>query len=67
MSRVAYPEVRFGTSPTVIVAYAERRGAYSGVGESMAELSRWLGAQGVSPSGDPFCLFFDNPGETPED
>ena len=67
MTPLAYPEVRFSTSPSMTAVCAARRGAYSGIGDTLASLSRWLESKGVEPAGDPFCLFYDNPGETPED
>ena len=63
---MALPDISYRTSPPMTVVYAERRGSYSGIGEAMAELSGWLKSVGAEPAGDPFCLFYDNPGETPE-
>ena len=31
----------------------------------MRELEKWLGSEGKRQVGDPVCLFYDNPGETP--
>ena len=49
----------------MVAACMERRGAYAGVGESMRSLKRWMDSRGVTQAGDPFCLFYDNPSETP--
>lgn len=43
----------------------ERRGPYSGIGETMARLRDWMDLKGVSPAGYPFCLYYDNPQEIP--
>jgi DNA gyrase inhibitor GyrI len=60
------PEVKFTTAPKVIVAFIERRGAYSGIGEDMQKLKNWIDSKGIEQAGYPFCQYFDNPGETPE-
>ena len=62
---MAAPEVRFTVAPKLIVASVERRGSYSGIGESMRELKGWIDSKGIEQAGYPFCLFYDNPTETP--
>lgn len=51
----------------MIIAYIERRGSYSSIGETMRELKDWIDSKGIEQSGYPFCLFYDNPTETPEE
>lgn len=63
---MASPEVKFTSAPRMVVAYLERRGAYSGIGETMRELKKWIDSKGIEQSGYPFCLFYDNPTEIPE-
>ncbi|MDG6901530.1 MAG: GyrI-like domain-containing protein [Nitrososphaerota archaeon] len=63
---MAYPEVRFLTAPKLVVAAVERRGSYSRVGVEMQELKSWIDSKGVEQAGYPFCLYYDNPSETPE-
>ena len=63
---MSYPTVRFRTAPAMVVAFAERRGAYSGVGDTMRRLQGWLESRGVEAAGEPFCLFYDNPSRTAE-
>jgi len=63
---MAPPEVKFGTAPKVLVAYLERRGPYSSIGETMRSLKDWIDSKGIEQSGYPFCVFFDDPNETPE-
>ncbi len=63
---MAAPEVKFITAPKLIVAAIERRGSYSTIGESMRELKTWIDSKGIEQAGYPFCLFYDNPTETPE-
>jgi effector-binding domain-containing protein len=60
------PAISFTVAPKVVVASLERRGAYSGVGEAMKELKEWVDSKGVKQIGKTFCMFFDNPSETPE-
>jgi len=63
---VAPPEVKFGTAPKVLVAYIEWKGPYSRIGETMRTLKDWIDSKGVEQAGYPFCVFFDDPDETPE-
>lgn len=58
--------VKFTAAPKMTVACIKRKGAYSGVGESMRELKSWIDAKGIEQTGYPFCLFYDNPSETGE-
>jgi DNA gyrase inhibitor GyrI len=59
------PDIKFTKSAKMTVAYAERRGSYSGIGETMLELKQWIDSRGIEQAGYPLCLFYDNPGETP--
>jgi DNA gyrase inhibitor GyrI len=63
---LAAPEVKFTTSPRLTVACVERKGSYTGIEGTMRELKAWIDSKGFEQSGYPFCLFYDNPGETPE-
>jgi AraC family transcriptional regulator len=63
---VPSPSIRYTESPRMVVASLSRRGAYGGIREAMLELDRWVEAKGLKRSGDPFCLFYDNPLETAE-
>ena len=63
---MAAPETSYGRAPRMVVAYGERRGPYEGIGSTMLELKRWVDSKGTRQTGRPFCLFYDNPGETPE-
>jgi DNA gyrase inhibitor GyrI len=56
----------FSLSPGIFVAYVEHSGSYSGIGAPMRELKAWIDSKGIEQSGYPFCLFYDNPSETPE-
>jgi effector-binding domain-containing protein len=60
------PEVKFIIAPKLIVASLERKGSYSTIGESMRDLKAWIDSKGIEQAGYPFCLFYDNPTETPE-
>lgn len=59
------PEVRFTDAPRMIVAFLERKGPYAGVGETMRRLKSWIDSKGIVQAGHPFCMFYDNPTETP--
>jgi len=61
------PETKFSVSPKMIVAFVEHRGDYGTVGASMKVLKDWIDRKGIEQSGYPFCLFYDNPTETPAD
>lgn len=58
-------EVKFKTSPRVTVASCELRGPYAGIGDKMKWLKAWMDSRGVEQAGYSFCLFYDNPMETP--
>lgn len=62
---MASVEVKFTTSKKMTVAFEELKGAYSGVEEGMRNLKEWIDSKGIEQSGYPFCLFYDNPLETP--
>ncbi|MDG6909401.1 MAG: GyrI-like domain-containing protein [Nitrososphaerota archaeon] len=59
------PEVTFAKAPKLLVAYIERRGPYGVIGDEMKRLKVWIDKKGIEQAGYPFCLFYDNPGETP--
>jgi effector-binding domain-containing protein len=63
---LAAPEVKFTTSPKMVVACIDVSGPYSGVGEAMQKLKVWIDSKGIEQAGYPFCLFYDNPLETKE-
>jgi DNA gyrase inhibitor GyrI len=63
---MASPELKFTVAPKLLVASLERTGSYSGIWETMKELKGWIDSKGIEQSGYPFCLFCDNPTETPE-
>jgi DNA gyrase inhibitor GyrI len=56
----------FSTSPKLLIAFVEHTGSYSTIGDTMRELKSWIDAKGLEQSGYPFCLYYDNPQETPE-
>jgi len=59
------PAVKFTTAAKLTVASLERRGPYAEIGESMRHLKDWIDSKGIEQAGYPFCLFYDNPSETP--
>lgn len=59
------PEVKFTKAPKMFVAYVERKGPYTGTGEAMRSLKKWIDSKGIEQAGYPFCLFYDDPGKTP--
>jgi DNA gyrase inhibitor GyrI len=63
---MAAPEVKFTTTKKMVVAFVEMRGHYSGIGKAMLGLKNWIDAKGIEQAGYPFCMFYDNPTETPE-
>lgn len=64
---MASPEVKFTNAPKLTVAFVENKGSYSQIGRSMRDLKDWIDSKGIEQSGYPFCLFYDNPTETPKD
>jgi effector-binding domain-containing protein len=63
---MSYPEVKFKTAPKMTVASIERKGPYYEIGATMQRLKGWIDSKGIEQAGYPFCLFYDNPTETPE-
>jgi effector-binding domain-containing protein len=63
---MSMPEIKFTTAARLTVASVERKGPYSGIGETMRRLKSWIDSKGMEQAGYPFCLFYDNPSETPE-
>ncbi len=57
-------EVKFTTAPKMVVADLERRGPYSGRGDTMRTLKEWIDSKGIEQAGYPFCLFYDDPAGT---
>lgn len=64
--RMPGPAVKFKIAPKIVVASLERNGPYAGVADAVRELKSWLDFKGVKQVGHPFCLYYDNPTETPE-
>jgi len=63
---LARPEVKYTHAPRMIVVSLEVRGPYQRIGEAMERVKAWIDAMGIEQAGYPFCMFYDNPGETPE-
>ena len=59
------PEVKFTIAKKMTVAFIARKGPYSGVRDTMRNLKEWIDGKGIEQAGYPFCLFYDNPSETP--
>ena len=59
------PAVEFKVAPGIVVASLEVRGPYPRVAEAMRELKSWIDSKGVKQVEHPFCLYCDNPTETP--
>ncbi len=58
-------QVKFKLSPRAVVASCEHVGPYAEIGGKMRRLKSWMDSKGIEQSGYPFCLFYDNPFETP--
>jgi DNA gyrase inhibitor GyrI len=63
---MAPPEVKFTTAKKMVVVSVEMKGPYAGIGKEMAKLKSWIDTKGMDQAGYPFCMFYDNPAETPE-
>ena len=60
-------QVRFSVTGKTVVASVAHIGASGTIGDDMPALKAWMDFKGVERAGRPFCLFFDNPRETPEE
>lgn len=67
ISRAPFREVHAAFKDRLEQPYVflELRGSYAEVGRSLPALAREMKAQGLSASGPPFGLFFDDPGSVP--
>lgn len=54
-------------TPAATVAYIAMKGPYSKVGEAFGKLYSWMGRKGYVPSGPPCGVYFNAPGEAPEE
>ena len=61
------PEDSFSTAQKVHASALRHRGEYSRIGDTMERLVEWAQARGVEDAGSPYCLYYDNPVETPAD
>jgi len=64
-TEMATPETKFSVARKMVVACVTHSGAYESIGDDMSGLKAWIDSKGIRQSGYPFCLFFDNPSETP--
>ncbi len=65
-TQMGTPEMRFSVAGRMTVASVAHTGTYSSIGRDMLELKAWIDSHRIGQAGYPFCLFFDNPSETPE-
>ena len=61
------PETKFSNAGGVTVAYVSHKGSYQTIGDDMRDLKAWIDSKGIEQAGYAFCLYFDNPSETPVD
>ncbi|MGQ9707313.1 MAG: GyrI-like domain-containing protein [bacterium] len=52
---------------SMIVASLNKTGPHAGVGQAMKELLGWIGANKITPTGAPFALYYNVPGEVPDE
>ncbi|MBI3858758.1 MAG: GyrI-like domain-containing protein [Thaumarchaeota archaeon] len=62
---MAAPETKFSNAGRMIVASVAHTGPYQGIGAEMKDLKAWIDSRGIDQAGYPFCLYYDNPTETP--
>jgi DNA gyrase inhibitor GyrI len=60
------PAVEFKVAPRIVVASSERRRPYAGVADAMRDPKSWTDSKGIEQTGYHFCLYYDDPTETPE-
>jgi AraC family transcriptional regulator len=54
------------TEPTA-VAFLAKKGPYTQIGAAFGQLYGWIGHKGCTPSGPPMGVYFNAPGQVPED
>jgi len=65
LSRAPFDEVHCAFKETLDQPYVflELRGSYTATGRNLPEVAKRMSEQGLTPSGPPFALFYDDPGE----
>ena len=63
---MSQPDVKYTHAPKLTAFSLEMRGSYQRIGEAMKKVKAWIDEEGIEQAGYPFCMFYDNPGETPE-
>jgi AraC family transcriptional regulator len=54
------------TEPTT-VAFLAKKGPYTQISAAFGQLYGWIGQKGYTPSGPPMGIYFNAPGQVPED
>jgi effector-binding domain-containing protein len=74
---VSLPDVPLSSAPFDVVhcafketldqpyVFLELRGSYTATGPNLAEVAKRMSEQGVTASGPPFALFYDDPADVP--
>ena len=53
------------TAGAMTVASIAKKGPYNDIGKAIGELMTWVIAKKIMPKGNPFGLFYDEPGKVP--
>ena len=51
----------------MIVAFVSMKGPYSLIGETFGKLYHWIGEKGYVPAGAPIGVYFNTPGQVPDE
>lgn len=60
-------EVKLKRVEPMTVAYVSMKGPYSQIPAAFGRLYGWMGKKGYSPSGPPIGVYFNAPGQVPDD
>lgn len=60
-------EVRFKKIEAMTVAFVAMKGSYRHIPAAFSRLYGWMGKKGYAPSGPPIGVYFNAPGQVPDD
>jgi AraC family transcriptional regulator len=60
-------QVTIKDSEPTVVAFLSKKGSYTQISAAFGQLYAWTGQKGYVPSGPPVGVYFNAPGQVPED
>ena len=60
-------EVTVKKTEPITVAFVSKKGPYTLIGETFGRLYHWIGEKGYVPAGPPIGVYFNAPGQVPDE